>query len=824
MAISRTLIFNAVFMLFPEKNTIKNVCLLFIILFSATQAKSQTPLFSGVSVSDVGTGNNIGNAISSRNIATSLDGTIYIVYTGSSGIRVSKSTNRGQSFLSSVQISPINTEPEIVVNDSGIIFVSWIQSGNIMFSRSIDEGVTFSSPLIVGPGNFTVHMATFGNSIYFIDKLRENIHSNSNNGIGVFNSSVFTRHVFADILTDKNGVVYAPSDNPRLFLLESLDAGQNFSSVNINPSRNIFFSSYALSDGPCGTFIFVGGGGSNSTIGYKIDVSNGTNTVINLSENLSFRGRTLFADFTGTLIDGYQNSVGELMMNVSNDQGQTFNTPILIALGESHNITKNPFYSDVVVVYEQSGQVYVSVYDNLLKGITVVEADAPSVVCTERVFDLPYTLIGSFAPNTLFTAYLSDATGSFENETLIGSVTSNSSGTISCTVPNGIVVGNGYRVQIESSADCTQSNIVPLIVINPSTASVSSVSPICLGEDAVFTITGTPNSEVHYSGVVSSAANPVILDASGEATVMVLSPTADQTILLDSVNDSDGGCSTALNESNTVVVNPLPIFTLEKQYLLCVDVNGTEILNPPVIDTFLNTTDYSFEWFLDGSLQSQFNNQSAIAPIQSGKYEVEVTYITTSCSALNETIVYESSPAVITPRIVSSAFANRHSIEVEANNSGNTNAISEYEFSINDSTWELGSGSPGGIYTFTFDDNILIGTNTIKVRDAVGCGETEIEVVVMDYPHFFTPNNDGANDVWNITAPKTPINYLASAQIFIYNRYGKLLKQLNPLGAGWDGVFNGNILPTDDYWFVVNFIDPLDNQSKQFKAHFALKR
>ena len=55
--------------------------------------------------------------------------------------------------------------------------------------------------------------------------------------------------------------------------------------------------------------------------------------------------------------------------------------------------------------------------------------------------------------------------------------------------------------------------------------------------------------------------------------------------------------------------------------------------------------------------------------------------------------------------------------------------------------------------------------------------------------------------------------------IRIFNRYGKLLKELNPLGQGWDGTFSGTNLPADDYWFSVLLED-----GRLFKSHFTLKR
>ncbi|NRD23372.1 T9SS type B sorting domain-containing protein, partial [Winogradskyella litoriviva] len=59
---------------------------------------------------------------------------------------------------------------------------------------------------------------------------------------------------------------------------------------------------------------------------------------------------------------------------------------------------------------------------------------------------------------------------------------------------------------------------------------------------------------------------------------------------------------------------------------------------------------------------------------------------------------------------------------------------------------------------------------------------------------------------------------------YIFDRYGKLLKQLSPDGSGWDGTFNGNLMPTSDYWFTVEYDEPTTDIRKEFKAHFTLKR
>jgi len=92
-------------------------------------------------------------------------------------------------------------------------------------------------------------------------------------------------------------------------------------------------------------------------------------------------------------------------------------------------------------------------------------------------------------------------------------------------------------------------------------------------------------------------------------------------------------------------------------------------------------------------------------------------------------------------------------------------------------------------------------------------------VGVIDYPRFFTPNEDAYNNRWNIIgiASGDP-----TAKIYIFDRYGKLLKQISPIGDGWDGTYNGSPLPSSDYWFQVEYTE--NETRKEFRGHFTLKR
>ncbi|MHC0441211.1 Ig-like domain-containing protein [Flavobacterium sp. 3-210] len=84
----------------------------------------------------------------------------------------------------------------------------------------------------------------------------------------------------------------------------------------------------------------------------------------------------------------------------------------------------------------------------------------------------------------------------------------------------------------------------------------------------------------------------------------------------------------------------------------------------------------------------------------------------------------------------------------------------------------------------------------------------------IPFPKFFTPNGDGYNDKWTMD-----FAYLApNTEIRIFDRYGKLIKELNN-NTAWDGNYLGQEQPASDYWFIVTRAN-----GKEFRGHFSLKR
>jgi gliding motility-associated-like protein len=114
-------------------------------------------------------------------------------------------------------------------------------------------------------------------------------------------------------------------------------------------------------------------------------------------------------------------------------------------------------------------------------------------------------------------------------------------------------------------------------------------------------------------------------------------------------------------------------------------------------------------------------------------------------------------------------------------------------------------------------NNLQPGIYTVYIRDRNNCGIVEEIVSVIGFPKYFTPNGDGFNDFWQVKGINR--DFQPNTVVYIYDRYGKLLAQLDPLGAGWDGTFNGQLMPTNDYWFSVTLED-----GRQLNGHFTLKR
>jgi gliding motility-associated-like protein len=253
-------------------------------------------------------------------------------------------------------------------------------------------------------------------------------------------------------------------------------------------------------------------------------------------------------------------------------------------------------------------------------------------------------------------------------------------------------------------------------------------------------------------------------------------------------------------------VNPLPNFDIIDYKLLCVQ-PGSGAGSFPINATPITPGNYSYSWTPTNPNTTGGQQNAIFNAGTSGIYKVVVTNTATLCSKEDEMELFVSSaPNSVKLELVSEIFSSGlATIQAEV-----IGGFGSYEFSLNQVDWQTSpvfTNLPNGIYT-------------VYAKDVNGCLPIKQSntVTTISYPNYFTPNGDTYNDTWNISGLTPEFK----AKIYIFDRYGKLIKEINPYASGWDGKINSEEVPSTDYWFKIEYTE--DGVQKEFKSHFSLKR
>lgn len=249
----------------------------------------------------------------------------------------------------------------------------------------------------------------------------------------------------------------------------------------------------------------------------------------------------------------------------------------------------------------------------------------------------------------------------------------------------------------------------------------------------------------------------------------------------------------------SIFVKKLPEPTF-KDAFICVDSETQTLLSPKTIASGLHAGTHTFVW--TNSAGQTIGTQANYIATLPGTYTLTSTSTVTGCSSVRTVTLNPSEPATIT-YTTSADFSNQSYVIIIANGVGGN-----YEYSMDNGAFQ---DSPE-FY------NLSSGLHVVTVRDKNGCGDATTTVLLINFVHYFTPNGDGTNDTWNIP----DLKIAQKVSITIMDRYGKIVANLDPHGAGWDGSYNGHPLPSTDYWFVVSY--EVNNEPREFRSHFSLKR
>jgi len=274
-----------------------------------------------------------------------------------------------------------------------------------------------------------------------------------------------------------------------------------------------------------------------------------------------------------------------------------------------------------------------------------------------------------------------------------------------------------------------------------------------------------------------------------------------QTLFVRVESDDNGDCF-GIGEHLTLTVFPRPEFEVEPEAIVCLNSPGT------ILETKYPTDIYTYEWTDESD--ALISDQPTALVSKGGIYTVVATS-GVDCKSFPQTItVAESSIASININDISiTDDSNSNNITINTQNLG----IGDYQFTLDDSF---------GYYQHEpLFENVAPGIHTLYIQDKNECGIAKIEVSVIGFPKFFTPNNDGSNDTWQIKGVSA--DFYPTSLIYIFDRFGKIITQINPTDDGWDGFYNGIMLPSTDYWFSAQLIDENGN-IREKSGHFSLIR
>ena len=274
--------------------------------------------------------------------------------------------------------------------------------------------------------------------------------------------------------------------------------------------------------------------------------------------------------------------------------------------------------------------------------------------------------------------------------------------------------------------------------------------------------------------------------------------TSGTSIIWIRIEDENNSCNGIF--SFTIEVNDEIEVNIEERYTIC----DSNVQSPIVLDGGISNTSWTWR-----NISLQVLSTDRFFPlVDDGKFSV-VLEKQQSGLLCTETIYFDVDTA-IAPRLDELRVDNDQIFV-------SVRGPSSYEFSLDNFTY-TGLGK-----SHTFID-LQPGIYTVYVRDVNGCSYAiQEEVLIVKFPRYFTPNEDGINDNWKIYGPLT--DYYSSVEIALFDRFGNLLHSMNmnENNQGWNGTINGKKLPSTDYWYIITFKD-FDNNTIVKKGHLSLIR
>ena len=267
-------------------------------------------------------------------------------------------------------------------------------------------------------------------------------------------------------------------------------------------------------------------------------------------------------------------------------------------------------------------------------------------------------------------------------------------------------------------------------------------------------------------------------------------------------------------EIDSGVLNP--INTTDKEVLICNSGTETVSLN---LGTTNNKTKLIYEWTLaDNTIQTTVDPELEVS--EEGNYKIKVKYEDCELSENFKVSIYNiNDPQLDFFDLVSGT--KRNAIQLKDPNDESAFGLNNYKFLLMDEAGNAISNELPEYQELCVFEDLTGGFYTLIVKDEAECDEKSIEIPIVYFPSFITPNGDGYNDTWEVKGIYLDDYNLDLTKLYVFNRYGKLLGSIS-LDQSWDGTFNGSPLEATDYWYKVDLVKKSGEVLQPIRGHFSL--
>ena len=333
-----------------------------------------------------------------------------------------------------------------------------------------------------------------------------------------------------------------------------------------------------------------------------------------------------------------------------------------------------------------------------------------------------------------------------------------------------------------------------------------SVNEVCLNSSTSFTnqsFVPTGNSITNYSWSFGDQSS-----SSVTSPTHVYSQTGNYNVSL--LATTDKGCVQAKTLTTRVNPNPVALFSAGGQGC------------GPITSTFTGSSSISegsitgWLWnFGDGEISTEPSSTHTFTA--SGNYDVNLTVVSdkgcyASYTGQNTIQVYPGPTANFSTDVVVTDIMNPtvHFQNLSSN-------YSSYQWIFGDGTSTSSVISPAHTFSDTGSYSaLLITTNNYGCRDTISKSIEVKPKSTLFVPNAFTPNGDGKNDDF-----RPFYTNMKNLQVWVFDRWGLLLKTWDSLDGSWDGYYEGRKCQEDTYVYKI-VGNGIDGQHSEWVGHVSI--